>query len=127
MLSGATAQWSGFSSRASRSLHSEESLCASKAFPAPLTKGAEPETSGREGSCTELEGPQPCAERAHEKGGAGSRRTSPPSLSQKGKAYPIRQSEAGAGARISRKPQESSLRPSKKKIFSNLNSSPASR
>lgn len=126
MLSGVTAQLSGFTSKASRSLDSEESLCASKAFPAPLTKGAEPETSGREGSCRELKGPQPCAERAHEKGGAG-RRTSPPSLPQKGKAYPIRQSETGAGACTSRKPQESSLRPSKKKNFSNLNSSPTSR
>lgn len=117
MLSGLTAQLYGFTSRASRSLDSEESLCASKAFPAPLTKGAEPETSGREGSCREQKRASTmCRARSRERG-AGSRRTSPPSLSQKGKAYPIRQSEAGAGACTSRKPQESSLRPSKKKIL----------
>lgn len=51
---------------------------------------------------------------------------SPPSLSKKGKAYQIHQSEEGAGACTSHKPQESSLRPSKKKNLSNLNSSPAS-
>lgn len=44
---------------------------------------------------------------------------------RRGKAYPVRQSEAGAGARTS--PQESSLRPRRKKNLSNLNSGPASR
>lgn len=51
-------------------IYTRKNLCVPpRHSPPPLTKGAEPETSGREGSCRELGGPQTCAERAHEKGG----------------------------------------------------------
>lgn len=90
-------------------------MCASSDFPAPLAKGAESRTSGREGSSKELGGPHTCAERAPERRKRGGEHgwTSPSKLPlRERRAYPFLQPDAGAGPCAARKPGESSLRPS---------------
>ena len=118
-----------FKAKATRSRALEETSCAFSALPAPLAKSSKPGTSGREDCSKEQGAPYTCAERAHTLGeGAGNRVGLPPpsSLPRRGRDYPPHQSEVGADPCASRKPQESSLRPSRKKNPSNLNSSPAS-
>lgn len=62
-----------------------EPLCGFSALPAPLAKGAEPRTSGREDSSKELGGPHTCAERAQERREAGNKGGLPlPALSAGG-------------------------------------------
>lgn len=76
-----------FTPRATRSRASEESLCAASPLPAPLAKGAEPGTSGREGSSKERGGPHTCAQRAQQRREGAGRRgglPSPRSLRRRG-------------------------------------------
>lgn len=99
-------------------------MCLSALFapllPPPPATDSKPGTSGREDSSKEQGGTHTCAERAHRLGEGAEYKgwTSPSQLARaEGADYPSHQPGVGAGPCASRKPQESSLRSSRKKIL----------
>lgn len=100
-------------------------MCLSALFaplgpPLPPAKISKPGTSGREHSSKEQGGTHTCGARPQARGGGGVQGVDFPLPARSGGGggdYLSHQSGVGAGPCASRKPQESSLRPSRKKIL----------
>lgn len=100
-------------------ISSLEGIIVLSALSAPPCQGLQARDFRAGGQFEEQGGPHTCAERAHNprEGAENIGGLAPPSSQRRRRDYPSHQSGVGAGPCASRKPQESYLRPSRKKIL----------